>query len=122
MQTVINTPKRSAHLIPQSVKTPITFSWIIFFVYLVITIIFYFISQPEVPIFYSVATKSEQLAPKLFLFVFPLISLFITVIHFFIARLLQKFSEVLLKLFVGTTVGLQILLGFALFRIILSII
>ncbi len=119
MQTIISTQKEQNTIIPKEIQTPITVSWILFFLSLVTTIIFYFLAQPELPLFYTVATKQDQLAPKLLLFIFPTVSLFINVLHFFIFRILQKYSAILLKLFVGTTIGLQILLGFALFRIIL---
>lgn len=119
MQTIINTQKETLTVIPNNVRAPITASWILFFLFLVITIIYYFFSQPELPIFYTVATKQDQLAPKLFLFIFPIVSLSINSIHFFILKILQKYSAILLRLFAGTTIGLQILLGFALLRILL---
>lgn len=119
MQTVISTQKEPVKVIPKSVQTPITASWIMFLLFLLISIIYFFLSQPELPIFYSVATKQDQLAPKMFLFLLPGISLMINIIHFFILKSLQKFSVVLLKLFVGTTITLQVLIGFALIRIIL---
>lgn len=105
--------------ITKTVQAPTSVSWILFFLFLVTTIIYYFLAQPELPLFYTVATKQDQLAPKLFLFIFPAVSLSMNVLHFFIFRALQRYSAILLKLFVGTTIGLQILLGFALFRIIL---
>lgn len=119
MQTISNSLKEHDTVIPKSVQAPITASWILFFLFLVTTSIYYFLAQPELPLFYTVATKQDQLAPKLFLFIFPAVSLLMNSLHFFILRILQKYSAILLKLFVGTTIGLQILLGFALFRIIL---
>ena len=119
MPTIINIQKDSAKLIPKSVQTPISVSWILSLLFLLVTIIYYFLSQPELPLFYSVATKQEQLAPKILLFLFPTLSFAINIVHFFILKTLQKFSAVLLRLFVGTTVTLQVLLGFALVRIIL---
>jgi len=118
MQTIINTPKEPETLIPKNVQTPVSVSWGLFFIFLIVTIIYYFLSQPELPIYYTVGTKSDQLAPKIFLFLFPFISLIMNLIHFFIFRILQKYSALLLKLFVGTTITLQVLLGFALLRII----
>lgn len=119
MQTIINTHKEKIKVIPKSVRTPITTSWILFLVFLVISIIYFFLSQPEIPFFYTLANKQDQLAPKAFLFLFPAISLIINIVHFFILKSLQKFSAILLKLFAGTTIALQVLLGFALIRIII---
>ena len=119
MQTVINTQRENIRSIPKSVQEPIKITWILFLLFLSTTSIYYFLAQPELPIFYSLASKQDQLAPKMFLFVFPLISFFMNVFHLFIVRVLKKYSVILIKLFVGTTLGLQVLLGFALFRIIL---
>lgn len=102
-----------------SKKTALTFSWILSILFVVVTVIYYFLAQNELPLFYTLATKQDQLAPKIWLFIVPGVSLLINFIHFFIVRALQKHSELLLKLFVGTTIGLQVLIGFALFRIIL---
>ncbi len=118
MQTVISSQKEPEKIIPQNVKTPFTTTWILFLFFLVTTIIYYFLSQPELPLFYSLATKQDQLAPKVFLFLFPAISLIINILHFFIVKFLQQFSSILLKLFIGTTIALQVLVGFALIRII----
>lgn len=103
----------------KQVKTPITLSWITSVLILGTSIIYFFLAQPELPLFYSVATKQDQLSNKVFLFLFPIVSIVINLLHFFIARVLKRYSVVLLKLFVGTTLGLQLLLGFALVRIIL---
>jgi len=119
MQTIINTQKTPVKIIPKSVQTPISITWILFLLFLVSTIIYFFLSQPELPMFYSVATRQDQLVPKAFLFLLPGISLIINVVHFFIIKSLQKFSVVLLQLFVWTTIIFQVLIGFALFRIIL---
>ncbi|GIK84000.1 MAG: hypothetical protein BroJett025_06220 [Patescibacteria group bacterium] len=118
MQTTNNTQKEQTTAIPKSVRTPITVSWVLFLVFLLVSIIYYFLAQDELPLFYTVATKQDQLAPKLFLFIFPLVSLLMNIVHFFIFKSLHKFSAILLRLFIGTTIALQILLGFALFRII----
>lgn len=119
MQTINSTEKEISTIIPQTIQGPIKTSWILFLLFLVTTIIYYFLAQPELPLFYTVATKQNQLAPRIFLFLFPAISFFMNILHFFIFKILQRYSTILIKLFVGITIGLQILLGFALFRIIL---
>lgn len=119
MQTIISTQKEPVKILPAKVQAPVTASWILFFLLLIISIIYFFLSQPELPLLYSVATKQDQLVPKIFLFIFPIISLLINILHFFIAKSLKNFSMILLELFVGTTIGLQLLLAFALIRIII---
>jgi len=118
MQTIISTQKEPVKIIPKSVQTPITISWILFLLFLVTSIIYFFLSQPEIPLFYTLANMEDQLVSKVLIFLFPAISFIINVIHFLIVKSLQKYSAVLLKLFVGTTITLQVLIGFALFRII----
>ena len=119
MQTIINTDKVPLKNIPKSVQGPMRFSWIIFLVILAASIIYYFISQPELPILYSVANKEDQLMEKIYLFVFPISSFVINFIHLIILNMLKKYSSILLKLFVGTTLALQLLLAFAFLRIII---
>lgn len=119
MQTIINTDKNPITKIPKSVQTPVTISWVIFVVLLGLSIIYYFIAQPQLPLLYTVASKSDQLVDKIFIFIFPALSFVMNIVHYVIARLLKKFSIILLKLFVGTTLGLQVILLFAFLRIIL---
>ena len=119
MQTIINTDKNPITKIPKSVQTPLTASWVIFLLLLAISIIYYFLAQPEIPLLYTVATKNDQLVDKIVIFIFPVISLVMNIVHYIIVRLLKRFSVILLKLFVGTTLGLQVLLVFAFLRIIL---
>lgn len=108
----------SVYKIPKSVKQPINISWILFLVMLLTSSIYFFLSQPVIPLNYTVARLEDQLVHKAFLFLFPGISILINVFHSIILKLLKKYSAVLLKLFAGTTLGLQILLTLALFRII----
>jgi hypothetical protein len=118
MPTTINIPKEANTFIPLTIKGPIITSWILFFVILLISTISFFLIQPEIPLFYSLGTKQDQLAPKMFIFIFPLTSLIINLVHFFIAKILLNFSVVLTKLFIGITIAFQFLISFALIRII----
>jgi hypothetical protein len=119
MATIINTQQEKIKVLPLTLRTPTNISWLLFLFFLVTSIIFYFIFQPEIPLFYTLANKQAQLVPKIYVFLFPTISFVINITHFFILKSLQKFSTVLLRLFAGTTIALQILLGLALIRIIL---
>lgn len=84
-------------------------------------LIFYFNLQPQVPLFYSLARKSQYLAAKGWLFLFPALSLLITLVHFSILKMIHTADPLLIKLFTWITVGMQVLLGIALLRIILII-
>jgi hypothetical protein len=105
--------------IPSEIRQTIALSWITTLLILITAVVYFFITQPELPIFYSLATSQDQLADKIFLFVFPLLSFGINFLHLFIFKILQQYSSVLLKLYAGTTLGLQVVLLLALVRIVL---
>ncbi|MCB9813000.1 MAG: hypothetical protein H6772_01205 [Pseudomonadales bacterium] len=115
--TTINPIKNS--FVPEIAKKPIYLSWIVALSISLISVIFYFISQPQLPIFYSLATKRDQLAPKEFIFVFPVVSLWMNASHLFVIKILKNYSLLMLKLFAITTAFLQIIFLISLLRIIL---
>lgn len=119
-QIIINNfEKHTGIQFPQSIKRPLFISWVLLLLMIIVTGIYFFIAQPELPIFYSLATKQDQLASKAFLFLFPLISFITNLIHLTLIKVLKNYSLVMLQLFVGVTVGLQVMLLFALLRIVL---
>ncbi len=77
--------------------------------------------QPQVPIFYSLAQPGDFLAPKAWLFLFPIISVFVTIFHFSSVHFLQDHEQVIPKLFAWSTVVVQVMFAIAFFRIILII-
>ena len=81
----------------------------------------YFRIQPEVPLFYSLPRENQHLVAKEWLFLFPSLSLAITLIHISILTTAQHVEALLLKLFAWTTVGIQLILGTSLIRILLII-
>lgn len=119
MNTQVQTKKTPTFSLPSSIKQPIYISWGVSFLILLLSIIYYFLAQPELPIFYSLARKIDHLAPKEYIFLFALISFTFNFIHLFFINYLKNYSKLLLKLFVGTTFALQIVLIMALLRIVL---
>lgn len=117
--TVSSNKSKKFNLIPNSARTPVFISWTTTIILILLSLIYYFISQPEIPIFYSLARKSEQLSRKEFLFLFPLISLLLNIIHIPIISALKKYSELMLRLFVLTTTTLQFIFLIALVRVIM---
>lgn len=105
--------------IPKTIKTPVLVSWIVTTILIIITAIYYFISQPELPIFYSLARKSDQIVRKEFIFLFPLISLLMNIIHTVVIKIINKYSTLMLELFVFTTALLQIIFLLSLIRIVI---
>jgi len=104
--------------IPKVIKKPIFTAWTISLVILFISVIYYFIAQPQLPIFYSLARKSDQLAQKEFLFLFPLISFVMNFTHLLVIKILKSYSSLMLKLFTFTTTVLQGLFLLSLLRIV----
>ena len=103
---------------PKNIATLVTISWIFFLMSTVVTVIYYFMAQPELPLFYTLANKQDQLTAKIFLFLFPIISLTINAIHSLVLKKMHKYSILLLTLFAGTTLVLQALISYSLLRII----
>jgi hypothetical protein len=85
------------------------------------TSVLYFRLQPVVPLFYSLPRESQHLVAKEWLFIFPAISMFITILHGSILTTSQNSEALLLRLFAWTTVSIQIVLFLALLRIVLII-
>ncbi len=110
---------RKETIIPKTVKTAVMFSWIVTTIILLIAVVYYITAQPELPIFYSLARKSDQLARKEFLFIFPSLSLILNTLNLTILKTLRDQATLMIKLFANTTMVLQFLLLIALVRIVL---
>ena len=104
--------------IPKYLKTPFLVSFLTVVVMFLITLIFFFRIQPQVPLFYSLARPSQHLTSKSWLFLLPSLSLIIGLAHLMIAKIAKHTDRLLMKLFVWATVGVQLILGLALFRIL----
>ncbi len=80
--------------------------------------LFYFITQPVIPLMYTLARPEQALVPKIWLFVFPLASVTITVLHIFLIAKCKDLEELILKLFAWVTVVIQVLILAVLIRIL----
>lgn len=118
MKVTLLKKKKSFFIIPKTIKTPFLFVYLFTLVSALTTLTFYFRSQPEVPIFYSLAEPVQHLASKEWLFVFPALSIIIAIVHTALIRLVSKSELLLLKLFAWTTVVVQTVLLLALLRIV----
>ncbi len=105
-------------VVPESVKKPLIYSFVIFLVTTVAATAYFIAAQPEVPIFYSLAQPNQQLAAKSWLFLFPGIALIINLLHLLLLSAMKEYEAILLKLFGFSTVAIQFLLLLALLRII----
>lgn len=112
----------SSHFkIPRYLKTPFLVSFLTTTAMLLAMVVFFSRIQPQVPLFYSLARTSQHLTSKNWLFLLPALSLLISLSHFIIAKMIRHRDQLLMKLFAWTTVGIQLVLGLALFRILIII-
>lgn len=105
-------------LLPKFVKTPFLIVYLLTLTSALATLVFYFRSQPQIPIFYSLPEPAQHLAPKEWLFLFPGLALVSTLIHVTITKSIATSDKLLVMLFSWSTVVVQIVLVLALFRII----
>lgn len=109
------------HLVkfPLFAKVPLIISFVIVAI-LIATSTFYFsISQPEIPLFYSLARPEQSLVSNKWIFLLPTIGLTIAGLHMFLLSILNEMSTALLKIFAWLTVVLEILILGILIRIVL---
>lgn len=83
-----------------------------------LALVMYFRVQPVIPIFYTLALPSQQLAAKEWIFLFPALAFGFTSLHLVIAHIFREYSSLLLTLFGWVTVGLNLILGLSMVRII----
>lgn len=107
--------------IPRFLRTTVLLSFLISFTSALVVIVFYFRLQPEIPLFYSLARKAQHLVNKEWLFIFPTLAFAISISHSVILRVAAFSDRLLVKLFAWSTVGIQVVLGLALLRIIIII-
>jgi hypothetical protein len=105
-------------LVPENIYRPMAISFGITILLLLISTIYFIIAQPVIPIFYTLARPAQQLAPKVWLFLFPGLSLLFNVSHLIVVRLLKEQDEVLTTLLAWVGVAFQVLLSLALLRIV----
>ncbi len=103
---------------PQELKTPLLLCLLIVALSGLITVTTYSRTQPEIPLFYSLAQPEQQLVNKQWLFLFPIVSAAILVIHRISIQFLRKHDEKLTKIFTWMTLFLLAVLNFALVRIL----
>lgn len=104
--------------IPQAIKTPFLLVYLSSLFSVLITLTLYFRTQPIVPIFYSLAEPAQHLANKEWLFLFPTLSIGISILHTLLLKLIAKAEPLLIKLFAWTSVVIQVVLLLAIMRIL----
>lgn len=105
--------------VPRTIKKQLLWSFYATTVITLITTVFYFFAQPELPFFYTLPVESQALAPKWWLLIFPTISLTITLLHMILLGVLHDLDEMALRLFAHATLIIQSILALSVFRIII---
>lgn len=108
--------------VPLHIKTQFFVSNLITGILFLVVASLYFKLQPQVPLFYSLGNKYDQLVPKIWLALYPALSLTIGLVHFLIISLINiKLDKVVTTLFAWATIIIQVLLALSLFRILFII-
>lgn len=95
---------------PTIVITPIKISLVINLIILILTSAVYPFIQPVVPLFYSLSDPSKHLANKSWLFILPIISIMINLIHIYSLKIVKEDNQFIIKLFIYSGLTLQIVL------------
>jgi hypothetical protein len=74
--------------------------------------------QPVIPIFYTLASPDKQLAPKIWLFFFPLLAWLVTIFHFSLLKTMKSVEGTMLTIFCWATAGIVGVIGLLLVRVI----
>lgn len=111
-------PKKFSLKIPKYIRQPFLISFLISLVAILLSLTIYFQIQPEIPLFYSLATKQQQLVNKEWLFIFPIFSMAISVFHILLLGLIRSYDRLVLQLYAWSTVLVQVILILAFIRIV----
>lgn len=99
------------------VQKPLRYSTTLTAVITLISFVALFIVQPEIPLFYSLPT-AQVLVPKMWILLFPLLALIISVSHIAFTWISREFQTMVLRLYAWTTVLLLMLLLVTLIRLL----
>jgi len=99
-------------------KTPFKISWLITSLTALVSLVLYFRLPPQIPLFYSLALAEQQLAAKEWIFLFPVFSALVNGGHLLILKSIKNYEALIIKLFTGSTVLVQVVLLLAMGRIL----
>lgn len=103
--------------LPLDVQKPLRFATSLTAGITLISFIALFIIQPEIPLFYSLPV-AQVLVSKLWILLFPLLALSITIAHIAFVWVAREFQTMVLRLFAWTTVLLLALVLVTLIRLL----
>lgn len=113
--------KRLSDLSPILAR-PLKYSLIITGCITVLSVSALFFLQPEIPIFYSLPLIPQQIAPRLWILLFPSLSVATTLLHIVIIGVLKSIDQEVLRIFCWLTMIFQLLLLAILVRLLILIV
>lgn len=105
METIANVIEQ-----PFQVKQPLIASLAITALVTISCVVGYFILPPQIPIFYSLPQASQQLADKIWISIFPVISLTVALSHTVLLGIYNRLDLMVLRVFGWMTTVFQLLL------------
>ena len=114
-------PRFAIISLPKNLSRPMMLSLLISCSLTLLALTSYLNIQPIIPLFYSLARSNQFLVNKEWIFLFPIFSFFITVVHLLIMKLMTNLESVVLRIFAWVTITMQIILCLAMIRIILLV-
>jgi hypothetical protein len=106
---------------PFQVRQPLMVSLIISSILTLICIVAYFVLPPQIPIFYSLPRSADQIAPKMWIILFPAFSLLVSLSHTILLGVFNSLDVMVLRVFGWMTAVLQLLLLSIVLRMIILV-
>lgn len=106
-------------LVPLDVKKEALISLYLTAAITLAAVVYYFVAQPQLPIFYTLPLASGALANKAWMLLFPVISFLITLLQLIMIGIFKDLDVLILKLYAWMTAFIQAMLLLVVFRIML---
>jgi len=119
MASMTNQSSYRSFRLPKYLKTYFVLSLLTSCILTLVITVAYFQAQPVLPVFYSLGEPTDYIVPKVWIFVFPIFSFLVTVIHLLLTPSLRSYHKVMNQLFGWVTLIMQALCAVAALRIVI---
>lgn len=114
---VVLQPQPKRFQLPKQIKRHMLVGLLLTAVISFCSIYLYSTSQPELPLFYSLALAEDQVVQNEWIFVLPVIAIILFLGHLILLNVLSKLDEEMMKLFTWITIFLLSLIVFIFVRL-----
>jgi hypothetical protein len=104
--------------LPKNFRQLALFSVLLNLSIIILSFIFFPSLQNKIPLFYSLP-ETQQLSSKEVIFILPALATFINIVHFIIIKQFKNAHPTILKVFLLSTVALQVLILAILLRLLI---